>query len=140
MPSSSDLAELIQSYSNCAIAKACGVSDVTVRNWLVRRGLTRSGRATRNGCEVPKDTVCELRQRAVRKKHQNRPTSGRLTTERISRVIAEIGEVAKVVVRKPDEEIGRRIKYASAHNLRRSWRAAHQHGDIGGVTHGHHAA
>jgi hypothetical protein len=35
-------------------------------------------------------------------------------------VIAQIGEEAKVVVRQPDKEAGRRIKYASAHDLRRS--------------------
>ena len=38
----------------------------------------------------------------------------------MSRVIAQIGEAAKVVVRQPDKEAGRRIKYASAHDLRRS--------------------
>jgi hypothetical protein len=43
-----------------------------------------------------------------------------LTRERVSRVIAQIGEEAKVIVRQPDKEAGRRIKYASAHDLRRS--------------------
>jgi hypothetical protein len=38
----------------------------------------------------------------------------------VSRVIAQIGEEAKVVVRQADKESGRRIKYASAHDLRRS--------------------
>jgi hypothetical protein len=35
-------------------------------------------------------------------------------------VIANIGEEANVVVRQPDNETGRRRKYASAHDLRRS--------------------
>ena len=60
------------------------------------------------------------RQTAARKKHQNRTANGRLTRERVSRVIAQIGDEAKVVVRQPDRESGRRIKYASAHDLRRS--------------------
>ena len=36
-------------------------------------------------------------------------------------MIAQIGEEAKVVVRQPDKETGRRIKCASAHDLRRSF-------------------
>ena len=35
-------------------------------------------------------------------------------------MIAQIGEEAKVVVRQPDKAKGSRIKYASAHDLRRS--------------------
>ena len=120
MPKAEDLANLIRSYSNCAIARACGVSSVTVQNWLDRRGLKRAGKIARYGSEVPADVVEQLRQRAARKKHQNRAASGRLTRERVSRVIAQIGEEAKVVVRQPDKETGRRIKYASAHDLRRS--------------------
>ena len=44
-----------------------------------------------------------------------------MTRERVSRVIAQIGEEAKVIVRQPSKESGRRIKYASAHDLRRSF-------------------
>ncbi len=43
----------------------------------------------------------------------------RLTKERVSRVIALIGKEAKIVVRSADERTGKRVKYASAHDLRR---------------------
>jgi integrase len=120
MPKPPDLAELILVYSNCAIARACAVSDVTVRKWLDQAGLSRTRRIGSSGSEVPVDKVDQLRQRAIRKKHQNRAASGRLTRERVSRVLAQIGEAANVVVRQADEATGRRIKYASAHDLRRS--------------------
>lgn len=120
MPKPDDLAVLVRSYSNCAIARACAVSDVTVQNWLDRQGIERAGKIACFGVEVPVDMVNQLRQHAARKKHQNRTVRGRLTRERVSRVIAQIGEEAKIIVRKPDKETGRRIKYASAHDLRRS--------------------
>ncbi len=120
MPKPDDLADLIRSYSNCAIARACGVSDVTIQNWLDRRGLKRAGKIARYGSEVPVDVVNQIRLRATRRKHQRPAKSGRLTRDRVSQVIAQIGEAAKVVVRQPDKEGGRRIKYASAHDLRRS--------------------
>ena len=43
----------------------------------------------------------------------------RLTKERVSRVIAKIGKEAGVVVRPVDERKKNRVKYASAHDLRR---------------------
>jgi integrase len=120
MPRPKDLAELIQSYSNCAIARACGVSEQTVRNWLERLKLERAGKIARYGAEIPLDLMDQLRRQALRRKHQNRVAKGRMTRERVSRVIAQIGEEAKIVVRQPDKATGRRIKYASAHDLRRS--------------------
>ncbi|MCA9120188.1 MAG: site-specific integrase [Planctomycetaceae bacterium] len=48
-----------------------------------------------------------------------RRSTQRLTKERVSRIITEIGKAAKVVVRDEDEEAGLRVKYASAHDLRR---------------------
>ena len=84
------------------------------------QGLKRVGKIARYGSEIPEDVVAQLRPHAARRKHQNRAASGRLTRERVSRVIAQIGEEAKVVVRQPNKETGRRIKYASAHDLRRS--------------------
>ena len=120
MPEPDDLADLIRSYSNCTIARVCGVSDVTVQNWLDRRGLKRAGKIARYGSEVPVDVAGQIRLRATRRKHQRPAKSGRLTRDRVSRVIAQIGEAAKVVVRQPDKEGGRRIKYVRAHDLRRS--------------------
>ncbi len=43
----------------------------------------------------------------------------RLTKERVSRVIALIGKKANIVVRQADERTGVRLKYASAHDIRR---------------------
>lgn len=43
----------------------------------------------------------------------------RLTKDRVSRIIALIGKEADVVVCSADERKGRRVKYASAHDLRR---------------------
>ena len=43
----------------------------------------------------------------------------RLTKEHVSRVIAKIGKEADVVVRQADERKKNRVKYASAHDLRR---------------------
>jgi integrase len=119
MPGRDDLADLIQRYSNCALARACGVSEQTVRNWLSRLSLERTAKITCYGSEVPSDVVDDLRQRSIRSKHQKRP-SGRMTGDRVSKIIAQIGEEAKIIVRQPDKETGRRIKYASAHDLRRS--------------------
>ncbi|MCY2994788.1 MAG: tyrosine-type recombinase/integrase [Planctomycetota bacterium] len=118
MPTHADLRRLIGDYSNCSIARACGVSEQTVRNWLQKSALERLGKVARLGEEIPVDVVAGLKKHAACTKHQD--SSGRLTTERVSRNIAKIGEMAKVIVRQPDKETGRRIKYASAHDLRRS--------------------
>ena len=72
MPKPEDLATLIRSYSNCAIARACGVSNVTIQKWLDRHGLKRTGKIACYGSEVPADAVDQIRLRAVRTKHQNR--------------------------------------------------------------------
>lgn len=120
LPSPEDLAELIQSYSNCAVARACGISDVTVQKWLDKHGLKWTGKIACYGSEVPVEIVDQVRQRAVRTTHQNWASGGRLTRDRVSRIIAQIGEAAKVVVQRADQQTGRRTKYASAHDLRRS--------------------
>lgn len=119
MPRPDDLEQLIADFSNLAIARACGVSEQTVRNWLERFALQRHGKIARYGQEVPDEVVERLKRRAQRQKHQAR-RPGRLTVDRVSRIIASIGEKANVVVRQADEERGQRIKYASAHDLRRS--------------------
>jgi hypothetical protein len=50
-----------------------------------------------------------------------RTTCERLTKDRVSRTIAAIGQEAKIVVRQPDERRGHRIKFASAHDIRRGF-------------------
>ena len=57
MPATDDLADLIQRYTNCAIAKACSVSDVTVKTWLVKLGLERKGKGQRYRPEVPVEVI-----------------------------------------------------------------------------------
>ncbi|MFN9040550.1 MAG: hypothetical protein ACK5YO_29945, partial [Planctomyces sp.] len=37
-PAVADLKRLVQSYSNSAIARACGVSETAVRKWIARAG------------------------------------------------------------------------------------------------------
>lgn len=50
-----------------------------------------------------------------------RTTCERLTKDRVSRTIAAIGQEGKIVVRQPDERRGHRIKFASAHDIRRGF-------------------
>jgi integrase len=119
-PRREELRALIESYSNCAIARACGVSEQTVRHWLDRLELERMGTAAQCSDKIPPASVDELRRMSGVGRHQRRIANGRLSRERVSRLIAEIGMQAKVVVRQPDDSIGRRTKFASAHDLRRS--------------------
>ena len=119
MPARADMERLISIYSNRAIADACGVSETTVRKWLKKLGLS-SGKTGAKAAKIPKDEVAEVVAHAARRlTHQVRRGSGRLTTERVSRIICKIGKEANVVVQPADEEMGKRIKYASAHDLRR---------------------
>ena len=60
------------------------------------------------------------------KKHSTRgtgtvatPQSERMTKERVGRIIALIGQEAGIVVRQEDNRTDTRIKYASAHDIRR---------------------
>lgn len=118
MPNPDDLQSLIEDYSNVAIAKACGVSDPTVGKWVAKLVLKRHGKTTFYGQEVPREVIEPIRKRAGRRTH--RRSMKRLSAQRVSEVICAIGQEAGVVVRQPDEETGQRIKYASAHDLRRS--------------------
>ena len=117
-PRPEDLATLISDDTNTAIGRACGVSEQTVRNWLRRFDLTRRGRVGKYGQELPEELVRQLRQRARKTRHQR--ATQRLTSARVSEVIAAIGKRAEIIVRAPDPATGRRIKYAGAHDLRRS--------------------
>ncbi|WP_040763560.1 tyrosine-type recombinase/integrase, partial [Novipirellula maiorica] len=47
------------------------------------------------------------------------PRSQRLTKDRVGCIIAMIGEEAGVIVRTEDERTNSRVKYASAHDIRR---------------------
>lgn len=115
-PSPDDLAKLIVDYSNCAIADACMVSETTVRNWLRGLGLARSDRIRRYGESVPDAEIERMKKRRPRRRTRStNPSRGR-----VSRIVSAIGEEVGVIVRQPDTERRVRIKYASAHDLRRS--------------------
>jgi len=116
LPAPEDLAKLISDYSNCAIGIACKVSEHTVRVWLRRLGLVRHDRIRRYGERVPDNVVEAMKQR--RQRPRSRSTS--LSKDRVSRIVSAIGEEAGVVVRQADDDRGLRVKYASAHDLRRS--------------------
>jgi integrase len=71
---------------------------------------------------IPDGLRIQLLNRAQRKPSpQIKRISGRLTSERVGRVIAKIGQVANVVVQHEDRRLGQRVKYASAHDLRRGF-------------------
>ena len=119
-PTDEHLKDVAGGYSNCAIARACGVTESTVRKWITKVlddiGPTISVRSR----EIPKLHVTAMRKAAhQRDSHPTIASSRRLTKERVGRVISKIGEEAGVVVEPEDPETGQRRKYASAHDLRR---------------------
>ncbi len=116
-PRLDDLARLIVDYSNCSIAKACNVSEQTVRKWILKSGLERQDSIRCFGEEIPEEAVTELKTRSAKKT----VAEANLSTDRVSRIICSIGQEAGVIVRSPNEQRGTRIKYASAHDLRRSF-------------------
>jgi integrase len=120
MPAANDLKALIADYSNSTIARACAVSETSVRKWLMRLGLVRHEHVQYGRNEIPRVQVARLRARAAQHDHHTACRgSGRLTKEHVSRIIAKIGKAANIVVRRADKEAGIRVKYASAHDLRR---------------------
>ena len=121
-PRKEDLKKLMTEFSNSAIARACGVTETTVRNWRRRYSFPKGVHCPSGGRQIPSDRIETLRQTAVRR--GDRPAqrrTDRLTTERVSRVIAMIGRTAEVVVQEADARTGRRVKFASAHDLRRGF-------------------
>lgn len=119
-PTRDDLAALLREHNNSAIARACGVTETAVRKWFREAGFHRRANSVRHHGDVVPERIAELRIRA--EASALGPTSsadGRLTTEYVGRVISAIGEKARIVVQQADEETGRRIKHASAHDIRR---------------------
>lgn len=119
-PTNRDLARLAEQNSNTAIGRACGVSDTTIRNWLGKAKIKRKVEFNQHQGEIASDAITKFRKRAEKQSsRQAQRTEKRLSTDRVSRIIAQIGEQAKIIVQQPDEETGRRLKYATAHDLRR---------------------
>ncbi|QDT45168.1 site-specific tyrosine recombinase XerC [Gimesia alba] len=119
-PTNRDLARLAEQYSNTAIGRACGVSDTTIRNWLGKAKIKRKIEFNQHQGEIAPNSIAKLRKRAEKQSsRQAQRAEKRLSTDRVSRIIAQIGEQARIIVQQPDEETGRRLKYATAHDLRR---------------------
>ena len=119
-PLANDLCRLADLWSNCSIAKACGVSEAAVRNWHKEAGYTRTTTATWSSGPIPDDEVEAIRSRAdLARRRKRRQFDTRLTKERVVRIISMIGEAAGVVVVQEDSRSGKRQKFASAHDLRR---------------------
>jgi integrase len=120
-PMKNDLTVLARDYGNSAIGRAFGYSDVAVGKWLQATGIVRSESSPR----WPTEEVPQLKITKVIQTVEDAfslpysPTEFRPTTERVSRIICKIGEKARIVVVEPDKQSGRRLKYASAHDIRR---------------------
>ncbi len=117
-PTDEDLAEMIQRFSNCEIARSCGVSDTAVRKWMSSAGLSRQSTAA-----IKRNRIPDVELSACRKRSSSSPirTGRRMTVERVGRVISKIGREAGIVVRQADERTGKKLKYASAPDLRRGF-------------------
>ena len=119
-PADRDLKTLVVRFSNCSIARACGVSEMAVRKWLESAQIGRDETFRSSSGEIPKRELVALRFRAEKcDLSQSQQSSERLTKERVGRIIAMIGEEAGVIVQQEDSRTGHRQKFASAHDLRR---------------------
>ncbi len=118
-PTPTDLCKLAIDFGNSAIARACGVSETAVRKWLTQDSVTFTDRP-RDSRNIPEQTVSRLRQKAEQHRVKaSIASTQRLTKDHVGRTISRFGEEAGVVVQQEDPETGRRLKYASAHDLRR---------------------
>lgn len=114
------MAQAASRYNNCAIARACGVTETTVRKWLAKAEIRRDVEFNQHTGRIDEATILETRTRAEQLfSHSASRSDRRFTPERVGEVITMIGEQAGIVVREADEETGHRLKYASAHDLRR---------------------
>ena len=95
-PTAEQLKELKQNHSNTKIAEIYDVSETAVRKWLRNPSRLRSASSQEPAVSIQ-----------------------RLTKERVGRVIGLIGKEADVIVQDPDDEQRKRLKYASAHDVRR---------------------
>ncbi len=102
-PTLAELKALASSHSNVAIAEVYAVSETAVRKWLRNAGINRKRPST------------------LEQKADDSDAGGieRLTKERVGRVIALIGQEANIVVQEADDDSFKRLKYASAHDIRR---------------------
>jgi integrase len=121
-PTDEDLKLLAIQFSNSSIARCCGVTETTVRKWLVSIGFQRDSEFQRNTGTIDQAEWTAIRKRAHKRRSRTAQRQDRrLTKERVGRVISLIGEEAGIVVRQEDERTGQRRKYASAHDIRRGF-------------------
>ena len=119
-PTAADLRDLSKTYSNRSIAAAFGVSDTMVRKWMTEDGIRREVEFRRETGPITVTEIDSIRRTAQRhSSHSARRSTSRMAKDRVSRIIAMIGEKAGIVVRQSDTRTGHRIKHASAHDLRR---------------------
>lgn len=119
-PTTADLRNLSKRYSNRSIAAAFGVSDTMVRKWLAEDEIRREVEFRRETGPITVAEIDSVRRSAQRSSsHSARRSTSRMAKDRVSRIIAMIGEKAGIVVRQADTRTGHRIKHASAHDLRR---------------------
>ena len=96
------------------------LTETTVRKWLVKAGLKRHKEFDRHHGDIDAQTITKIRKRSERNRDwPARRAERRLSKDRVSRIISQIGGNANIVVQQPDVETGRRLKYASAHDIRR---------------------
>lgn len=116
-PCDSDMRSLLAGYRNTAIARACKVSEASVRKW---RQSFSTLKVTAKEYIVPQEMIELMSLRASRTPGQScRNATDRMTKERVSRVIARIGKAAGIVVQLEDPRLNKRQKFASAHDIRR---------------------
>lgn len=92
-PTQSELSRLARQLSNVAIAENYGVSEAAVRKWLADPSVLSTKAGVAGG--------------------------QRLTKERVGRVVGLIGQKANIVVQDENADLRKRLKYASAHDIRR---------------------
>ena len=118
-PCASDLRKLAPRCSNSEIARACGVSEAAVRKWMEQFSIS-GNRPNQSGRPLSESQIERLRGNADRKPTDKlRHDTFRMTKERVSRIIGLIGKKADVVVQVEDARTQHRVKYASAHDIRR---------------------
>ncbi len=106
-PQEEDLLRCTRKFSNQSIAKACGVSETTVRKWLKKLDSQRDAEFQKDTGEIPLAEVTKLRNRAQRQTgHTAQRTNERLSKEHVGRVISMIGEEAGITVRQQDPRLG----------------------------------
>ncbi len=112
-PDRNQLALLAMEFSNCAIACAFEVTEAAVRKWMDKFEIEPIGKEKKS--LVPKRKIEAMKSVLS----DDTASSDRLTKERVGRVISLIGREAKVIVQAEDKGARKRLKYASAHDIRR---------------------